>query len=156
MAKLTARCRRVQTQTWRRRSCPSSRNSAVECSQSRGEHASESPSHPLSNKSDDEPKVTETVFKNGVSVKLGQVGTLPGLNYCPSLGPSMKSCCFDIKPFPEVSRPGTADLVEFASSAAGNRPGILFLCRERNIYLLISSHPGISVPTPLPPCSCCL
>lgn len=127
MAKLTARCRRVQTQTWRRRSCPSSRNSAVECSQSRGEHASESPSHPLSNKSDDEPKVTETVFKNGVSVKLGQVGTLPGLNYCPSLGPSMKSC-FDIKPFPEVSRPGTADLVEFASSAAGNRPGILFLC----------------------------
>lgn len=56
----------------------------------------------------------ETVFKNGVSVKPGQVGPLPGLNYCLSLGPSMKSC-FDIKPFPEVSCPGTADLADFAS-----------------------------------------
>ena len=89
------------------------------------------------------------MFKNGVSVKLGQVGTLPGLNYCPSLGPSMKSC-FDIKPFPEVSCPGTADLAEFVSSAAGNRPGILFLCRERNVYLLISSHPGVSVADAFP------
>lgn len=77
--------------------------------------------------------------------KPGQVGTLPDLTYGrPSLGPSMKFCVFNIKPFPEVSLPGTAGLAEFASCAVGNRLASCFSVED--VYLLISSRPGISVP----------
>lgn len=72
--------------------------------------------------------------------KPGQVGTQPDLTYgCPSLGPSMKSCFLNIKPFPEFHAHGTAGLVESACSAVGNRLRILFLCRGRLSLELVAS-----------------
>lgn len=67
------------------------------------------------------------------------------------LGPSIKSCFLNIKPFPEFHAHGTAGLVESACSAVGNRLRICF-----SVESLISRarwRPGTSVPA-APACSC--
>lgn len=111
-----------------------------------------SPSHP--------PASKKTILRTrGLKMeylwKPGQVGTQPDLTYgCPSLGPSMKSCFLNIKPFPEVPRPrdcwpGGVCLQRHWQSAA--HPVSLsrtLISRARCVLEPLSQ--------PLPPCSCCL
>lgn len=111
-----------------------------------------SPSHPPASK---KTVLRTRSLKVEYLGKPGQVGTQPDLTYgCPSLGPSMKSCFLNIKPFPEVPRPwdcwpgGVCLQRHWELAAHPVSLSSTLISRARCVLEPLSQ--------PLPPCSCCL
>ena len=141
---------RIQTQTWRQPSCSSCRNSA-----SRGFTEPRRTSVRTRARLIHRLTRVKTILKTR-SLKMeylwkpGQVGTLPDLTYGrPSLGPSMKFCFFNIKTFPEVSRPWDCWPGGVCLQRCWESPRILFLyggCLSLDLIASWNFCPSLSRP----------